>query len=156
MLITFLWLGKSKYSSYEQLVDLYSTRNKHYTRHEIISIKEPKGKFTNPEDLKQKEAELLLSKINTADYVVLLDERGKQLSSIELSEFLQKRMNVSCPRLVLIIGGAYGVHTTVMERADFIWSLSKLTLTHDMARVLLIEQVYRAYTILKGEKYHNE
>lgn len=156
MLNSFLWIGKSKFKSYEELIKLYDGRIKHYTRHEIINLKELKAKNLSVEELKLKEAELFLAKINVSDFVVLLDERGKQMTSIELSIFLQKRMNVSTSRIVYIIGGAYGVHQTLFNRANYTWALSKLTLTHDMARILLLEQVYRAHTILRGEKYHNE
>lgn len=156
MLISFIWLGKSKYAAYEELIDLYCRRLKHYCKYELIVLKELKTKSIQPEELKQKESQLFLSKINEGDYVILLDERGKQMDSIGLSEYLQKRMNASTGRVVFIIGGAYGVHSTLTDRADFIWSLSQLTLTHDMSRVLMLEQVYRSFTILRGEKYHNE
>ena len=156
MLNCFLWIGKSKYIWYQELINLYGDRLKHYTRHEVISLKELRAKNLSIDELKQKEADLFLSKINDSDYVVLLDERGKQMKSIELSLFLQKRMNVSTARIIYIIGGAYGVDPSLLDRADYIWSLSQLTLTHDMARILLLEQVYRGYTIIRGEKYHNE
>ncbi len=155
MQITFLWLGKSKYKSYTELESMYAKRLKHYCRHEILGLKEIKQKG-DPTEIKKKEAELFLSQIADSDYVVLLDERGKSMSSMGLSTWLQKRMNAATNRVVFIIGGSFGVDQSLFDRANYTWSLSELTMTHDMARLLLLEQIYRGYTILRGEKYHNE
>ena len=106
--------------------------------------------------LKKQEAQQFLQLLQPGDYRVLLDERGKQLSSPELANLLQQRMNDSTKRLVLLIGGAYGVDDSVQQRAHFSWSLSRLVFPHMLVRLLLAEQVYRACTILKNEKYHHE
>lgn len=90
------------------------------------------------------------------DFVVLLDENGKELSSLELANFLEKRCLESGKRIVFIIGGAYGVDQKIKSRADFTWSLSKLVFPHELVRIILSEQIYRACTILKGEKYHHQ
>lgn len=151
-----LWIGKSsKQKSYDDLTQMYLDRLKHYARTEVINIKEQKpGKIT-VDQLKEQEAQAILSKVEPNDFLILLDERGKQFTSVGLSQYMQRLMNKSIPSVTFAIGGAYGVDTSVLQRADYIWSLSELTLTHDMARVLMIEQIYRAHTILRGEKYHN-
>ena len=155
MKIKFLWIGKSKDEHIKKLIDIYSNRLGHYCPVKIQVLKEPKSRSKNKEELKKAEGELLLSKLEKGDYVVLLDERGKHLTSIQLSEWVQHKRNISINQIVFIIGGAYGAHSMVETRSDFTLSLSHLTLTHDMARIFIIEQVYRAHTILKGEKYHN-
>ena len=104
----------------------------------------------------KREADVFMKHVQATDWLVLLDERGVQHTSVELSQMLQTKMNAALPRLVFLIGGAWGIDPTVRQRANAVWSLSKLTFTHDMARIVAIEQIYRALTILRGEKYHNE
>ncbi|MCK9403343.1 MAG: 23S rRNA (pseudouridine(1915)-N(3))-methyltransferase RlmH [Chitinophagaceae bacterium] len=106
-------------------------------------------------DLKKAEAAIILTQVQKDDYLVLLDERGKQLHSPELAQWLQQRANESNKRIGFLIGGAFGVDDTVMKRADFTWSLSKLVFPHMLVRLILAEQVYRACTILRNEKYHH-
>ena len=106
-------------------------------------------------DLKKKEAELILQWIEKKDYLVALDERGKQFSSESLAGFVQSRANESTRRLVFLIGGAFGLDQLILKRANLKWSLSQLTFPHQLVRVLLIEQLYRAFTILRNEKYHH-
>lgn len=106
-------------------------------------------------DLKKAEASLVLNNLQKEDYLVLLDERGKMLDSPGLASLLQQRANESTRKLVFLIGGAYGVDTTVMQRADYTWSLSKLVFPHMLVRLILAEQVYRACSILRNEKYHH-
>ncbi len=106
--------------------------------------------------LKQKEAEIILNMLSKDDYLVLLDERGKQLSSEGVAAFIQQRANESVKNLVFLIGGAYGVDESVMKRANFKWSLSQLVFPHQLVRLILSEQVYRACSILKNEKYHHQ
>jgi 23S rRNA (pseudouridine1915-N3)-methyltransferase len=110
----------------------------------------------NESILKKQEAEQVLQQLNEDDFLVLLDERGKNISSTELSELLQKKANESTRNVVFLIGGAFGVHESVMNRAGFTWSLSKLVFPHMLVRLILAEQVYRACTILRNEKYHHE
>lgn len=106
-------------------------------------------------DLKKAEAGLVLNNLQKEDYLVLLDERGKMLDSPGLAALLQQRANESTRKLVFLIGGAYGVDSTVMQRADYTWSLSKLVFPHMLVRLILAEQVYRACSILRNEKYHH-
>ncbi|QDV69685.1 Ribosomal RNA large subunit methyltransferase H [Rosistilla carotiformis] len=156
MKIKLVWIGRSKDKNFADLIDQYRKRLSHYCALEISELKELKAGRLSAGELMKKEADLLLRQVADQDLMVLMDERGRQLSSVELSEWIQAKMNIATPRMTLVIGGAWGVDPKVNERADWIWSLSKLTLTHDMARVFLIEQIYRAFTILRGEKYHNE
>ena len=101
------------------------------------------------------ESENLLSHIHSTDAVVLLDERGANLSSPALSEKLQSYMNQATHNLIIVIGGAFGVNQDVFKRADFVWSLSPLVFPHQLVRLIVIEQLYRAHTIIAGEKYHH-
>ncbi|HRH51137.1 MAG TPA: 23S rRNA (pseudouridine(1915)-N(3))-methyltransferase RlmH [Panacibacter sp.] len=107
-------------------------------------------------ELKKQEAKLILQNLGNDDQLILLDERGKQLSSTELAQFIQQRANESSKRLVFLIGGAYGVDETITKRANFTWSLSKLVFPHMLVRLILAEQLYRACTILRNEKYHHQ
>ena len=156
MKIHFLWLGKSKQKSYQELIDLYRSRLKHYSSITIQELKEPKLKGLSIDQQKVAEAKEFLPQLQASDYVVLLDERGKHMTSMEMSKWWQHKMNISIHRCVFIIAGPYGAGALLKQRADYKMSLSHLTLTHDMARILILEQVYRSHTILRGEKYHNE
>lgn len=113
------------------------------------------SKATDPGQIKKQEAVAILNTLQPDDYLVLLDERGKNISSPELAQLIQQRANESRKQLVFLIGGAYGVDETVSKRADFTWSLSRLVFPHQIARLILAEQVYRACTILRNEKYHH-
>ena len=107
-------------------------------------------------DLRKKEAATLLEWLNKDDYLVALDERGRPLSSEGLADFLQARANDGTKQVVFLIGGAFGLDETILKRADLTWSLSNLTFPHQLVRLILAEQVYRACTILKNEKYHHK
>ena len=107
-------------------------------------------------DLKKKEGETILGWLGKDDYLVVLDERGKQLSSEGLANFIQTRANESTKHLVFLIGGTYGIDETVLKRAGYKWSLSQLVFPHQLVRLILAEQVYRACTIIKNEKYHHK
>ena len=152
MKISLLWIGKTKDGRLRALIDEYIKRLGHYGR---ISSTELGDITRHSGDKKEKEAELLLSRVEGADYVVLLDEKGKKLNSKELAVFLEKQMISSVKRVIFIIAGAEGSAKALKERANLILSLSPLTFTHDMARLILAEQLYRAFTIIRGEKYHN-
>ncbi len=106
-------------------------------------------------DMKKKEGELILSLLKKDDYLILLDERGKQFSSDELAVFIEDRSKESVKNLIFLIGGAYGIDKSVLDRANKTWSLSKLTFPHQLVRLLLAEQLYRACSIMKNEKYHH-
>jgi|SRR6185312_12745922 len=108
-----------------------------------------------PADLKRKEGEAILAALSKEDWLVALDERGKQLSSAELAQLIGQRANESVRNLIFLIGGAYGLDDAVLQRAGLNWSLSRLTFPHQLVRLILTEQLYRAGTILRNEKYHH-
>ena len=150
-------VGKTNVNYLKDGESEYDQRIKHYVNFEQLIISYVKNaKNLSTAQLKNKEGEQILSKINTSDFVVLLDEKGKQFSSKEFSNFLNKKNLTSTKYLVFIIGGAFGFSDEVYQRADYKLSLSKMTFTHQMIRMVFKEQLYRALTILKGEKYHND
>ena len=111
---------------------------------------------TTEHDVKKKEAETVLNALQSEDYLVLLDEKGKQLSSPDLAKFIEARTNSSVRQLIFLIGGAFGVDAQVKQRSNFVWSLSHLVFPHQLVRLILAEQVYRACTIIRNEKYHHQ
>jgi 23S rRNA (pseudouridine1915-N3)-methyltransferase len=152
-----LWsIGKAHESYIKEGVDMFTKRIAHYYSAEWNIIPMPKNTAMLSEmDLKKKEGETVLSFLNREDYLVLLDERGKQLSSEELANFIQLRANESTKTIVFLIGGAFGVSEAVIKRANYQWSLSKLVFPHQLVRLILAEQVYRACSINRNEKYHH-
>ena len=137
-------------------IDNYVERIRHYIPFEVSVIPELKNtKNMTEEQQKNREGELILQRLQPADTVVLLDEHGKELRSIELAEWLQRKQNTA-RRLVFVIGGPYGFSAQVYARANEQLSLSKMTFSHQMVRLLFVEQIYRACTIIKGEPYHHE
>lgn len=137
-------------------IDDYVSRICHYLPFAITVIPELKNtKNMTEEQQKVREGELILQKIQPSDTVVLLDEHGKEFRSIEFADWLQKKQNTA-RRLVFVIGGPYGFSESVYQRADELLSLSKMTFSHQMVRLLFVEQIYRACTIIKGEPYHHE
>lgn len=157
MQIKLIAIGKTDHAAIQELTGEYAKRLGYYIKFdfEIIPDLKNAGKLSEAVQ-KEKEGELLLKKLNNSDEVYLLDERGKQMASIEFSEFLQKKMNNSVKQLVFIIGGPYGFSDPVYQRAIGKLSLSKMTFSHQMIRVFFIEQLYRAFTILRNEPYHHE
>ena len=157
MKITFLVVGKTNHSSLIQLQEEYRNRLKHYISFETITIPELKNtKNISESEQKEKEADLILKQLETTDEVILLDEKGKQLTSVAFSEFLSKKMLASHKRMVFVVGGPYGFSERIYNRANGLISLSAMTFSHQMIRVIFVEQLYRAFTILKGEPYHHE
>ena len=137
-------------------VEDFTARINKYFSAEWQVIAPPKNAASlNEQELKKQEGKMILQQLSKDDYLVLLDERGKQLSSPELSNFVQQRANESAKRIIFLIGGAFGVDEIIAKRANYIWSLSKLVFPHMLVRLILSEQVYRACTILKNEKYHH-
>lgn len=120
----------------------------------IIPVPRNAGLMTEA-DLKRKEGESVFRSLNEDDYLIALDERGRSFTSAQLATFLQTRANESARQLIFLIGGAYGIDPTVLKRANHTWSLSALTFPHQLVRLILAEQVYRACTILRNEKYHH-
>ncbi|MGB5028876.1 MAG: 23S rRNA (pseudouridine(1915)-N(3))-methyltransferase RlmH, partial [Chitinophagaceae bacterium] len=138
-------------------VEEFTRRISRYYKVEWNIIPVPKNAGMLSEmDLKKKEGETILEWLNKDDYLVALDERGKQLSSEELAGFIQARANESVKHIVFLIGGAFGIDERVLKRANYKWSLSQLVFPHQLVRLILAEQVYRACTILKNEKYHHK
>ena len=152
-----LWsFGKAHESYVKSGIEEFTKRLNHYFKTEWILIPTPKNTGMLSElDLKKKEGAIILDWLGPDDYLVLLDERGKNITSIELATFLQKKADIGTKKLVFLIGGAFGVDPTVQQRAQFTWSLSRLVFPHQLVRLLLAEQLYRAGTILKNEKYHH-
>ena len=135
----------------------YIERLKHYTDLQITTIPALKntGKLP-PQEIKEREGELILKHISPADTVVLLDEHGREYTSVGFSEFIQKQLNAACRTLTFVVGGAYGFSPAVYAAAHHKLSLSQMTFNHQMVRLFFLEQLYRAHTILRHEKYHNE
>ena len=151
-----IWLisfGKQQEASTREALEDFTKRITRYFPCEW-KILAP-SKLTEPGAIKKQEAQFFLQNIQPDDYVVLLDERGKNISSPDLAQLIQERANESRRQLIFLIGGAYGVDSSVQQRANFTWSLSKLVFPHQLVRLLLAEQVYRACTILRNEKYHH-
>lgn len=156
MNIKLIVVSKTDIPYIQEGIDEYISRLKHYTDFEIITIPALKnfGK-ASPEEIKEKEGQLILKQIERADMVVLLDEHGKEYTSVSFSEYIQKQMNAGVRTLTFIIGGAFGFSPAVYATAQHKISLSQMTFNHQMVRLFFIEQLYRAHTILRHEKYHN-
>ena len=156
MTIKLIAIGKTDSKALLQLIAEYENRLKHYVKFEFEIIPDIKNsKNLSETQQKDKEGELILKKINTTDVLVLLDENGKQYSSEDFSNYLQKKMNSGIKQLVFIIGGPYGFSDSVYQKAQGKISLSKMTFSHQMVRLFVVEQVYRAFTILRNEPYHH-
>lgn len=154
MKITLVTIGKTDQDFVREGLSVYMQRLKHYVSFGLVEI--PALKKPMPPGLvKQQEAKLLQKYFTRADCIVLLDEKGKQYSSIDFSGFLQKRMNAGIRELLFVVGGAWGFDPGVYKQAHHKLSLSSMTFSHQMIRVFFVEQLYRAFTILKGESYHN-
>ncbi len=149
-------IGKAHESYVKAGVDEFTKRISHYFKVEWNILPAPKNaSLMSEKDMKKKEGELILSLLKKDDYLVALDERGKQFSSDELAVFIEDRSKESVKNLIFLIGGAYGIDQALLDRANKTWSLSKLTFPHQLVRLLLAEQLYRACSIMKNEKYHH-
>jgi 23S rRNA (pseudouridine1915-N3)-methyltransferase len=157
MKISLLMVGKTTNSQLIKLQDEYQNRLKHYISFDSIIIPELKNtKNLSVAEQQEKEADLILKQIETSDDVILLDEKGKQFTSVEFSTFISKKMLASHKRMIFVVGGPYGFSERVYSRATGLVSLSAMTFSHQMIRLIFLEQLYRAFTILKGEPYHHE
>jgi 23S rRNA (pseudouridine1915-N3)-methyltransferase len=157
MKIKLLFIGKENLEELQAASQDYVSKINNYNPFEIEAIPYLKNTKSLPIELQKKqEGELFLKKIHSQDVVVLLDERGKEVSSLQFSQFIQQRFNSGGKNLLFLIGGAYGFSEELYQRANFSISLSKMTFPHKLARLLFAEQLYRAFTILKGEPYHHE
>ena len=149
-------IGKAHDSDLKAAIEDFTKRITNYFSVEWLLIPAPKNAgLLSSEELKKTEATVLLQKLTKDDYLILLDERGKNISSPALATLLQQRGNESTKRVVFLIGGAFGVDEAVFKRANFVWSLSQLVFPHMIVRLILAEQVYRACSIIKNEKYHH-
>ena len=149
-------VGRTVDKHLSALIDDYVERLTHYMPFKLTVIPELKAtKTLSIEQQKQREGELIARHIESSDFVVLLDEQGVEYRSVELAQWLQKRM-IQAKRLVLVVGGPYGFSPSVYQRANEKISLSRLTFSHQMVRLIVVEQLYRACTIIKGEPYHHE
>lgn len=157
MKIKFITIGKTEEKYLLEGMEKYLKRLKHYIPFKIIELPELKNTKNLSEDQqKNKEAELIFKNISNTDQLILLDENGTNFSSMQFSGFLNKKMIGSVQTLVFVVGGPYGFSNDVYNRADEKISLSRMTFSHQMVRLFFIEQIYRAFTIMKGEPYHHE
>ncbi|MCM4171469.1 23S rRNA (pseudouridine(1915)-N(3))-methyltransferase RlmH [Arenibacter sp. TNZ] len=157
MTIKLLVLGKTDSVQLSQLIEEYQNRLKHYIKFELEIIPDIKNtKNLSEKQQKEKEGDAILNKLAPTDQLVLLDENGKQKTSVEFSEYLQKNMNSGLKQLVFVIGGPYGFSEAVYQKSQGKISLSKMTFSHQMVRLFMVEQLYRAFTILRNEPYHHQ
>ena len=157
MKIKLLAIGKTDDANLNAMISTYQNRLKHYIKFELELIPDIKNvKNLSQSQQKEKEGALILSKLAPTDQLVVLDEKGRDFRSVEFSNFLQKKMNSGIKQLVFVIGGPYGFSEAVYKKAQGKVSFSKMTFSHQMIRLFVVEQVYRAFTILKNEPYHHE
>ncbi len=157
MKITLLTVGKTDRDWVRQGLDIYVSRLRHYIPFVMNEIPELKNvSALTKEQIKTREGELILKNIRPTDDLILLDEHGKEYSSTELARVIQDKISYVGKDIVFVIGGAYGFSEAVYQRANSKLSLSKMTFSHQMVRAIFAEQLYRAFTIIKGEPYHHE
>jgi len=149
-----LSVGKTHDAHIKEGVELFTKRIGHYYPIDWQLI--VPSKLTEPSQIKKAEAASILKALSTTDVLVLLDEKGKMISSPGLANLIQQKANQSAQRIVFLIGGAYGVDDEIKSRANFTWSISELVFPHMLVRLILAEQIYRACSILANEKYHHE
>lgn len=156
MKFQFVNIGKPHDEALKKAIEDFTKRINNYYSADWMIIPPVKNAASLPEaELKKQEGKIIVSKINKEDFLVLLDETGKQLTSVELSNFIEQKINSGIKSIIFLIGGAFGVSEEIKQRANFTWSLSKLVFPHMLVRLILAEQVYRACTILRNEKYHH-
>ncbi len=157
MNIKLLVVGKTAKGFINEGVEEYVKRLKHYINFNIEVIAELKNSDRlSKEELQRREAILIEKHINKEDFIIILDEKGKEYKSVEFADMLQQKMNTSVKNLVFVVGGAYGFGKEIKAKYDSKISLSKMTFSHQMIRLFFVEQLYRAFTILNNEPYHNE
>ena len=157
MNIELIVVGKTDMKEVEALVAMYTKRLNHYVKFAITTLADVRNtKNISAAEQKRMEGEAILRLVTDSDHLMLLDEHGLELRSIEFADLLQKRMSAGTKRLVFVIGGPYGFSDAVYQRANSKLSLSKMTFSHQIVRAIFTEQLYRAFTILKNEPYHHE
>lgn len=157
MQITLIAIGKTDNTDLERLIAIYEKRLQHYIKFQLQVVPDIKNsKNLSEAQQKEKEGELILGQVQNSDVLILLDEKGKQYTSMEFSQFLQKKMNSGIKNLMLVIGGPYGFSDAIYNRCNGKISLSKMTFSHQMVRLFFVEQLYRGFTILRNEPYHHQ
>ena len=157
MRIQVMFVGKTTGKLFQEAISDYQQRLTHYVPFAIEEVPDLKNtKNLTEEQQKEKEADIVLDHLQPGDVLVLLDERGKEFTSREFSTFLENKMQTVSKRLVLLIGGPYGFSQRIYDAAQGKISLSKMTFSHQMVRLFLVEQIYRAFTIMRGEPYHHD
>ena len=157
MNIKLIAVGKTDNPALQQLISTYEKRLSYYINFELQLLPDIKNnKSLSEEQQKIKEGELILSYVEPSHHLILLDERGKEYTSIAFADELEKKMNTGIKQLTFVIGGPYGFSQAVYQRANSKLSLSKLTFSHQMIRLFFVEQLYRAFTILRNEPYHHQ
>lgn len=157
MKVKLVLIGKTDSNYLKDGINEYGKRLKHYLPLEIVVIPDLKNtKKLSEDQQKQKEGELISSQIKDGDFTVILDEKGKEFSSVEFSKFIEKQMISGLRNLVFVVGGPYGFSDEIHKRANIKISLSRMTFSHQMVRMIFLEQLYRAMTIIKGEPYHHD
>jgi 23S rRNA (pseudouridine1915-N3)-methyltransferase len=157
MKIVLFVIGKTNEQYLIEGISKYQKRLQHYTQFEIFEISNIKNvKNLSKDELMKKEGELILKQLQFSDHLVLLDDKGKDFTSVKFSEKLQKWMLSGKKRLVFVVGGAYGLSDEVYQRGDEKLSLSKMTFSHQMVRLFFVEQIYRGYTVINNQPYHHE
>jgi 23S rRNA (pseudouridine1915-N3)-methyltransferase len=155
MKITLLAIGKTNSAEIRNIVDDYSKRITRYVKFEAVYIENSQQKFSDNEKQKIKEGEHILKKLQAGDYLILLDERGKEYNSVQFAEQLNLFFNQSIKNICFVIGGAYGFSENVYARSNARISLSRMTFSHQIIRIIFAEQLYRAFTIINNEPYHH-
>ena len=157
MKIKLILIGKTTFSFIAAGMDMYLQRMKRFVDFEFLTIPDLKNtKKISPEQVKEKEGQLILKQVQNTDFLVLLDEKGKMLSSIKFAAFVQNKQDTGTKQLLFVVGGAYGFSQAVYKRANYLLSMSAMTFSHQIIRLFFMEQIYRAYTIINGLPYHNE
>ena len=151
-----LWtIGKTNDDYLKEGCAQYIKRLPHYMSFEYTELAEPKNTKVSPLQLKKEEEKIILNRLQDSDQLILLDEKGSEFTSIEFSHYIQKKMNSVSGNLIFLIGGPFGFSEAIYQRANGQVALSKMTLSHQMVRLFALEQLYRACTLIKGEKYHH-
>ncbi len=157
MEVKLVTVGKTDVPWVREGLDLYVSRLRHYVPFTLVEIPQLKNVSAfSQEQIKEKEGELILKQVAPGETVILLDERGRQYRSVEWADWIQRQLSLGGKGLVFVVGGAYGFSQKVYDRANGLVSLSKMTFSHQMVRTVFAEQLYRAFTIIRGEPYHHE
>jgi 23S rRNA (pseudouridine1915-N3)-methyltransferase len=156
MKITLIVIGKTTSNNIKAICDDYKKRINHYVKMEEVVIENQGGKTTDINKVKEKEGDLVLKKVAAGDHVILLDDKGREYTSLQFAQQMETLFNQSIKNIVFIVGGAYGFSEALYKRANMKLSLSKMTFSHQIVRAIFAEQLYRAFTIINNEPYHHE